>query len=176
MYVSIIGSEDDVDENKTSREDTLDIVSTLDFRMNGSVENGTIRTIPKPVGKTNECSNEENSLPFALPRTASISDGSTKFSPRQNNLGFQRIPDEVPLLNNFYGNVDSNLEHAKSLQSVTASTTHDDKLTALQNKNCNFAPLHVECDPVSSSLNVLNISFILFNYIYFYFLYIFYIS
>ncbi|KYN15076.1 Mitogen-activated protein kinase kinase kinase 7 [Trachymyrmex cornetzi] len=95
---------DDVDENKTSREDTLDIVSTLDFRMNGSVENGTIRTIPKPVGKTNECSNEENSSPFAL-------------------------------------------QHVKSSQSATASTAHDDKLTALQSKNCNFAPLHVECDP-----------------------------
>ncbi|XP_011695661.1 PREDICTED: mitogen-activated protein kinase kinase kinase 7 [Wasmannia auropunctata] len=142
-----LSSEDDVDENETSREDTLDIVSTLDFRMNGSVANGTICTIPKPVGNANECLDESNSSPFALPRTALVSEVSTKFSPRQNNLGFQRIPDEVPVLNN--GSVDSNLEHAKSSisQNAMTPTGHDDKLAALQSKNCNLAPLHVECDP-----------------------------
>ncbi|XP_071631322.1 mitogen-activated protein kinase kinase kinase 7 [Temnothorax longispinosus] len=141
-----ISSEDDIDENETSREDTLDIVSTLDFRMNGSVANGTIRTIPKPVDKTNECFNEENSSPFALSRTTSVNDGSTKFSPRENNLGFQGIPDEVPVLNNFHGSVDSNLGHVKS--SISQNTTAcDDKLAALQDRNCSLAPLHVECDP-----------------------------
>jgi len=165
LCISTIGSEDDIDENETSIEDTLDIVSTLDFRMNGSVANGTIRTIPKPIKKTNEYLNEKNSLPYPLPRTASVNTESTKFPP-QNNLGFQRIPDEIPVLNNFHGSVDSNLEHAKSSisQNATAPTAYDDKL-ALQS-NCNFAPLHVECDPVGNSLvNVycnlsLNVTFI----------------
>lgn len=121
-----------------------------------NVANGTIRTIPKPIGKTNECLNEENSSPFALSRTTPVNDGSTKSSPQQNNLGFQRIPDEVPVLNN-HESVNSNLEHVKSsisqntMQNTTKSTTHDDKLAPLQNKNCNFTPLHVECDPVGNS-------------------------
>lgn len=121
--------------------------------MNGSVANGTIRTIPKPVEKPNECFNEENSSPFALSHPTPVSDGSTKFSPRQNNL-VQRIPEEVPILNNFHGSADSNLEHVKSSisQNATAPTAYDNKLAALQNKNYNFAPLHVECDPVSSCL------------------------
>jgi len=115
-----------------------------------NVANGTIRTIPKPIGKTNECLKEENSSPFALSRTTPVSDESTKFSP-QNNLGFQRIPDEVPVLNNFHGSGNSNLEHVKSSISQN-TTTYDDKLAALQNKN-NFTPLHVECDPVGSLVN-----------------------
>ncbi|XP_011882745.1 PREDICTED: mitogen-activated protein kinase kinase kinase 7-like isoform X2 [Vollenhovia emeryi] len=145
-----LSSEDDVeDENETSKEGTLDIVSTFEFGMNGSVANGTIRTIPKPVENTNECRNEESSSPFALSRTTPAGDGSTKLSPRQNNLGFQRIQDEVPVLNNFHGSADSNLEHVKSsiLQNATPSTPHDGKTAALQSKNYNFAPLHVECDP-----------------------------
>jgi len=152
LCISTTGSEDDVDENETSIEDTLDIVSTLDFRMNGSVANGTIRTIPKPVRKTNEYLNEKNSLPYPLSRTAPVNAESTKFPPQQNNLGFQRIPDEISVLNNFHGSVDSNLEQAKSSisQNATAPTAYDDKL-ALQS-NCNFAPLHVECDPVGNSL------------------------
>lgn len=117
--------------------------------MNGSVANGTIRTIPKPVGKTNEWFNEENSSPFALSRTTPISDGLTKVSPQQNNIEFQP---EIPVLNNFHGSVD--LEQAKSSisQNVTAPTAYDEKLAPLQNKNHNFVPLHVECDPVSNSL------------------------
>lgn len=156
QYLCIVGSEDDVDENDSSREDTLDIVSTLDFRLNGSVANDTLRTIPKPVGKTNECFNEENSLPFAS-HTTPVNNGSTKFSPRQNNLGFQRIPDEIPVLNNFHGSADNNLENVKSSISHNA-TAHDSKLAALQNKT--FAPLHVECDPVSNILMYIFIIFI----------------
>ncbi|XP_012540305.1 mitogen-activated protein kinase kinase kinase 7 [Monomorium pharaonis] len=142
-----LSSEDDVDENETSRENTLDIVSTLDFRMNGSVANGTIRTIPKAVEKTIECSKEENSLPFALSRTTPVGH-RMKFSSRQNNLGFQP-DDEIPVLNNLHGNMDSNLKHTKLpiLQNATAPTAYDNKLAALQNRNCNFVPLHVECDP-----------------------------
>ncbi|XP_025074169.1 mitogen-activated protein kinase kinase kinase 7-like isoform X2 [Pogonomyrmex barbatus] len=141
-------SSDDVDENETSKEDTLDIISTLDFRMNGSVANDTIRTIPKSVGETNECFNEENSSSLALSHTTPISNRSTKFSPQQNNLGFQRIPGESPVLHNFqFGSVD-NLDLAKSSisQNATVPTTYDNKVPALQNKNYNFAPLHVECD------------------------------
>lgn len=121
--------------------------------MNGSVANGTIRTIPKPIEKTNECFNEENSSPFALSHTTPVCDGSTKFPPRQNNL-VQQIPDEVPILNNFHESGDSNLEHVKSSisQNATVPTIYDSKLRALQNKNYNFAPLHVECDPVGSRL------------------------
>lgn len=122
--------------------------------MNGSVANGTIRTIPKPVGKTNECFNKENSSPFALSHTTPVGDGSMQFSPQQNNLEVQQIPDEVPILNNFHGNVDSNLEHVKSSisQNATVSMACDAKLAALQNKNYNFAPLHVECDSVGNFL------------------------
>ncbi|KAL6267587.1 hypothetical protein P5V15_000661 [Pogonomyrmex californicus] len=141
-------SSDDVDKNETSKEDTLDIISTLDFRMNGSIANDTIRTIPKSVGETNECFNEENSSSLALSHTTPISNRSTKFSPQQNNLGFQRIPGESPVLHNFqFGSVD-NLDLAKSSisQNATVPTTYDNKVAALQNKNYNFAPLHVECD------------------------------
>lgn len=122
--------------------------------MNGSVANDTIRTIPKLVGKTNECFNEENSSPFALSRTTPINDGSTKVSPRQNNIGFQS--DEIPVLNNLQGSVD--LEQAKLpiSQNATAPTVYNDKLAPLQNKNHNFAPLHVECDPVSNLMYTLN--------------------
>lgn len=114
--------------------------------MNGSVANDTIRTIPKLVGKTNECFNEENSSPFALSRTTPINDGSTKVSPRQNNIGFQS--DEIPVLNNLQESVD--LEQAKPISQN--ATAYNDKLAPLQNKNHNFAPLRVECDPVSNSL------------------------
>ncbi|KAL0117825.1 hypothetical protein PUN28_008902 [Cardiocondyla obscurior] len=110
-----LSSEDDVDENDTSKENTLDVISTFDFRLNGPVANGTIRTIPRPV----------------------------------ENPGFQQIPDEQPVSNNYLSGADSNLEHVKSLilQNATAPTTHDNNFAALQNKNYNFTPLHVECDP-----------------------------
>jgi len=121
--------------------------------MNGSVANGTICTIPKPLEKANKYSNIEKSLPFALSHTTPFGDMPKSFSPRPNNLGFQRVPDEYPVSNNhFPGNVDSNLEHAKSSISQNAAIpmAYDDKFAALQRKNCNFAPLHVECDPVGN--------------------------
>lgn len=121
--------------------------------MNGSVANGTICTIPKPLEKVNKCSNVENSLPFALCQATPFGDTSTNFSPRQNNLGFQRVPDECPVSNNhFPGNVDSNLEHAKSSisQNAVVPTAYDKFDATLQQKNYNFAPLHVECDPVGN--------------------------
>ncbi|XP_029170810.1 mitogen-activated protein kinase kinase kinase 7-like [Nylanderia fulva] len=149
---SLSSEADNIDEDQASREDTLDVASTLDSRMNGSVANGTICTIPKPLEKANKCSRVENSLPFALSQVTPFGDTPTNFLPRQNNLGFQRIPDECPVLiltNHFPGNVDSNLEHAKSSISQNAAVpAYTDKFDAtLQRKNCNFAPLHVECDP-----------------------------
>lgn len=127
---------DEVDENETSRADTLDLASTLDSHINGSVANGTITTPKWQVGKTNECSNEEN--PPQL---------------EQNNLGFQQVPDECSVLNNHFP-VDNSSEHAQSpiLQNTTVPKTCSDKFAALQQKS-NLAPLHVECDPVSSSLS-----------------------
>lgn len=136
--------------------------------MNGSVANGTICTIPKPLEKANKCSNIGKSLPFALCHAT-----PTSFSPRSNNLGFQRVSDECPVLNNhFPGNVDSNLEHAKSIsQNAAIPMEYDDKFAAPQRKSYNFAPLHVECDPVGKFINSLsfNLIFLLFSSIYFFF-------
>lgn len=167
----IIGCKTD---NEASREDTLDIASTLDSGMNGSVANGTICTIPKPLEKANKFLNVERSLPFALSHATPFSDTPTNFSPRPNNLGFQRVSDECLVSNNhFPGNVDNNLEHAKSSisQSAAVPTAYDDKFAALQRKNYNFAPLHVECDPVGNfidSVNFNNLIFILASFVHFF--------
>ncbi|XP_012229560.1 mitogen-activated protein kinase kinase kinase 7-like [Linepithema humile] len=126
---SLSSGADEVDENEIA--DTLDIASTLDSLMNGSVANGTITTPKRQVGKTNECSNEEKSSQL-----------------EQNNLGFQQVPDECSVLNNHFP-MDSS-EHAQSpiSQSTTVQPkTCNDKFVALQQKNYNLAPLHVECDP-----------------------------
>lgn len=151
------GSEvDDIDEKERSREDTLDNASTLDSRMNGSIANGTVRTIPKPVDKIDEdSSNGKDSSTSALRiATSPFGDASTNFSPQQNHLGFQRVPDECPVLNNHVSgnNMDNNLEHAKSSVPPSASKANGDKFAVLQHRNYNFTPLHVECDPVIISL------------------------
>lgn len=151
----ITGSETDViDENKISKEDTLDMASTLDSRVNGSVTNGTIHTIPKTIEKTDECSNGENSLHYSL-RYAAPFDASTNFSSRQNNLGFQRVSNECPVPNKHYpGSTDSNLDYTKTpiSQNTATPTARDEKFAVLQHKNYNFTPLHVECDPVGNSV------------------------
>lgn len=126
--------------------------------MNGSVANGTICTIPKSVEKANKSSNIERSLPFALSLATPFSDTPMNFSPRPNSLGFQQVSDECPVSNNhFPGNVDNNLEHAKSSisQSAVIPTAYDDTFAALQRKNYHFAPLHVECDPVGNFIDKL---------------------
>lgn len=125
---------DEVDENETSRADTLDITGTLDSRMNGSVANGTITTPKWQIGKTSECSKEEKSSQL-----------------EQNNLEFQQVPDECSVLNNHFP-MDNGSEHAQSpIPQSTIPKTYNDNFSALQQKNYNLAPLHVECDPVSNS-------------------------
>ncbi|XP_014489241.1 PREDICTED: mitogen-activated protein kinase kinase kinase 7-like [Dinoponera quadriceps] len=147
---SLSSESDYVDENETSKEDTLDMASTLDSRVNGSVANGTIHTIPKTVEKVDGCSNGENSSVCPLRHTSPFDVPTTNFPARQNNLGFQRAPNECPVPNKHYpGATDGNLDYAKPsiLQSAAAPTARDEKFAALQHKNYNFAPLHVECDP-----------------------------
>lgn len=148
----ITGSGTDVvDENETPKENTLDMASTLDSQVNGSVTNGTIHTIPKIIEKTDECSNGENSLLYSL-RYAAPFDMSTNLLSRQ---GFQRVPNECPALNKHYpGSTGSNLDYTKPpiLQGAAEPTARDEKFTTLQHKNYSFAPLHVECDPVSNSV------------------------
>lgn len=125
--------------------------------MNGSVANGTIRTIPKSVEKNDECSNGDNSSSYPL-HHALLNDAPTNFLPRQDNLGYQRVPNECSVLNkHFPGNINNNLEYANSSisQGTTVPAARDEKFTALQHKNYNFAPLHVECDPVSNSLDIM---------------------
>ncbi|XP_025160622.1 mitogen-activated protein kinase kinase kinase 7 isoform X2 [Harpegnathos saltator] len=147
---SLSSEADNIDENETSKEGTLDMASTLDSRVNGSVTNGTIHTIPKTMEKTDECPNGESSSSYPL-RYGALTDASPIFSSRQNNLGFQRVPNErTPVPNKHYpGSTDGNLDHAKPsvLQNTAAPIARDDKFAALQHKNYNFAPLHVECDP-----------------------------
>lgn len=161
-YIILSGSE--ADENET-KEDTLDIASTFDSRVNGSVANGTIRTIPKLVEKTDERFNGENPPPpYSLYHAAPFNDASTNFpvrtNPGQNNLGFQlSASNECPVSDKrFPGNTDNNSEKAKSSisQNATVPITCDEKLAALQHKNYNFTPLHVECDPVGNSFGLVS--------------------
>lgn len=152
----IIGNEADyIDEYEASKEDTLDMASTLDSRVNGSVANGTIHTIPKTIEKTDECSNGENSSPYPPLLYAAPFAASTNFASRQNNKGFQRVPNECPVPNKHYpGSSDANLDHVKPsiLQNAAApTTTRDEKFVALQH-NHTFAPLHVECDSVGNTV------------------------
>ncbi|KAH0951432.1 hypothetical protein HN011_009385 [Eciton burchellii] len=138
---SLSSETDDIQENESSREDTLDIASTLDSRMNGSVANGTVRTIPKSVERNEEYTNRKNTSPFVPSYATSFNDvPSTNFPARQNNLASQQPSNSHSLMSM------NNAEHIRSYISQNA-TTHDDRFAALQRKNRDFAPLHVECDP-----------------------------
>jgi len=143
------GSEaDDIQENESSREDTLDIASTLDSRINGSVANGTVRTISKSTEGNEEYINKENSSPFVVNYATSFNDVPSNFLTRQNNLASQQPLNSHSLMSM------NNTEHTRSYQIISQNaTTHDDRFAALQRKNRDFAPLHVECDPVGNFPN-----------------------
>lgn len=145
----LLGSEaDDIPVNELSKEDTLDMASTLDSRMNGSVANGTVRTISKS-SERKECTNGKDSSPFALSYATSFSDvPSTNFPVWQNNSALQQPSDSHLLVNTN----NDNAEHISSHISQNAAAMQDDRLTALQRKNRDFTPLHVECDPVGNSV------------------------
>ncbi|EZA49357.1 mitogen-activated protein kinase kinase kinase 7 [Ooceraea biroi] len=139
---------DDVQENELSREDTLDMASTLDSRINGSVANGTVRTIPKPVERKKECTNGEDSSPFALNYATPFNDAaSTHFPVRQNNSTSQQPSNNHSLASTDNGNAVAERGRSQHI-SQNSATTHDDaRFAALQRKSRDFAPLHVECDP-----------------------------
>jgi hypothetical protein len=112
--------------------------------MNGSVANGTVRTIPKSVERNEEYTNKKNTSPFVPSYATSFNDvPSTNFPARQNNLASQQPSNSHSLMSM------NNAEHIRSYISQNA-TTHDDRFAALQRKNRDFAPLHVECDPVGN--------------------------
>lgn len=137
---SLSSEADDVDENEISKEDTLDIASTLDSRVNGSVANGTIRTIPKPAEGSDECSNGQTPPPYSLYCETPFGEAPKNFVPQtnsgQNNLALQLASNKCPE-KRLPGNANDNMEHADS-----SISQH-----ALQHENDNFTPLHVECDP-----------------------------
>lgn len=125
----------------------------MDSRINGSVANGTICTIPNSIEKINECSNGEN--PYSFCYAAPPCDALLYFSPQPINLECRQISKECSASNkHFPENMDNNLGNVKSsfLQNAVVPMTYDEKVPSLQHKKHNFVPLHVNCDPVGNSI------------------------
>lgn len=112
FYYHIGIESEQVNENHVSKDDTLDVTSTLDSQINGYAANGTI-TVNVPASK------EKSEIPNGKDSSSTQLCDFKDVSCKNNSL--------------------DNTNHNK-----------------FQNKN--FAPLHIDCEPVS----IVNLNFIIF--------------
>ncbi|XP_015595655.1 mitogen-activated protein kinase kinase kinase 7 isoform X2 [Cephus cinctus] len=141
-----LSSETDEEQDPS---DTLDMPSTLDSRLNGSVSNGSNQT-PTPTTPTQDRNNvskmETKDQPHS-PGSISEPRGSTGYlTPKLNQAGTQFLG-----LQSGSG-LSASLRHQDKVEENTqrpprASPTAQCGRQALPQRSFDFAPLHVECDP-----------------------------
>ncbi|XP_015191655.1 PREDICTED: mitogen-activated protein kinase kinase kinase 7-like [Polistes dominula] len=139
-----LGSEaDDIDGNEDTKDDILDMVTTLDTRINGSVINGTIcPNVTPPIKQTNNLTDSEfNSYSV-------ISQQSSNNALTHSSSQIKRsLPQCNPIIpQSTSSSVENANRNAKDVLYGTPAMKRGDRQFILPQSESSMTPLHVNCD------------------------------
>ncbi|KAK2583473.1 hypothetical protein KPH14_009442 [Odynerus spinipes] len=145
-----LGSEaDDIDGNDDTTDDTLDMVTTLDNRINGSVMNGRIYSnVTTSIKKTdNDTDNALTSSPMTS-QQSSFNNASMHSSSQIK----RSLPQCHPLISQSTSSVENTSRNAKDAvllppQQTMPLTQRNNRQFILSQSESSMTPLHVNCDP-----------------------------
>ncbi|XP_046813922.1 mitogen-activated protein kinase kinase kinase 7-like [Vespa crabro] len=138
-----LGSEaDDIDGNEDTKDDILDMVTTLDTRINGSVMNGTIcPNVTSSVKQTDDGTDDElNSYPVTSQQSPNnaLTHSSSQIK--------RSIPQCNPIISQSISSIDNTNRNVKDALYTTPIIQRGDRQFILPQSESSMTPLHVNCD------------------------------